>query len=148
MRIYVATSWRNAHYPRVLGLLRNAGHEVHDFRDPAGHFRWDQVSTDWDAWTTPQFAQALEHPTAIRGFQRDERGLACSQLCVLVLPCGRSAHLEAGYAVGSGKKLVIYVPFGVHFEPELMYCWASLIVWQDEMLIAGVRSLEALRGRA
>jgi hypothetical protein len=38
--------------------------------------------------------------------------------CVLVMPCGRSAHLELGYAVGAGKKSIILLSDG---EPELMY---------------------------
>lgn len=38
--------------------------------------------------------------------------------CVLVLPCGRSAHLELGYAIGAGKPTFILLAEG---EPELMY---------------------------
>lgn len=30
--------------------------------------------------------------------------------CVLALPCGRSAHLEAGWMSGAGKKLIVYMP--------------------------------------
>lgn len=39
--------------------------------------------------------------------------------CVLVLPCGRSAHTEAGWFAGRGKKVIAYIPEQV--EPELMY---------------------------
>ena len=39
--------------------------------------------------------------------------------CVLVLPCGRSAHTEAGWMAGRGKKVVVYIP--KMEEPELMY---------------------------
>ena len=38
---------------------------------------------------------------------------------VLVLPCGRSAHTEAGWFAGAGKKVLVYIP--VKQEPELMY---------------------------
>jgi nucleoside 2-deoxyribosyltransferase len=41
---------------------------------------------------------------------------------VLLLPCGRSAHLEAGYFVGSGKPLFVLLADG---EPELMYRMAT-----------------------
>ena len=34
MHIYVASSWRNTYYPDVVAALRNAGHEVYDFRNP------------------------------------------------------------------------------------------------------------------
>ena len=39
--------------------------------------------------------------------------------CVLVLPCGRSAHTEAGWMAGAGKVVVAYIPEMA--EPELMY---------------------------
>ena len=32
--IYVASSWRNGYYPEVVAKLREAGHEVYDFRNP------------------------------------------------------------------------------------------------------------------
>ena len=41
--------------------------------------------------------------------------------CVLCLPCGRSAHLEAGWMKGAGKKVFAFIPHNVHIEPELMY---------------------------
>ena len=38
---------------------------------------------------------------------------------MLVLPCGRSAHTEAGWMAGAGKRVIAYIPEMV--EPELMY---------------------------
>ena len=34
-KIYVASSWRNREQPSVVKALREAGHEVYDFRNPA-----------------------------------------------------------------------------------------------------------------
>ena len=98
MKIYVASSWRNNLQPRVVVALREAGHEVYDFRHPApGNtgFRWSEIAPDWEDWTAEQFREALSHPVAARGFGFDMAALANSDACVLVLPCGRSAHLEA-----------------------------------------------------
>ena len=39
---------------------------------------------------------------------------------VLVLPYGRSVHLEAGYSAGRGKQVIIYL-HPDEFKPELMY---------------------------
>ena len=39
--------------------------------------------------------------------------------CVLVLPCSRSAHTEAGWFAGRGLKTIVYMP--EKQEPELMY---------------------------
>lgn len=33
-KIYVASSWRNEYYPEVVEKLREAGHDVYDFRNP------------------------------------------------------------------------------------------------------------------
>ncbi len=33
-KIYVASSWRNVHYEGVVKALREAGHDVYDFRNP------------------------------------------------------------------------------------------------------------------
>ena len=32
-RIYVASSWRDPYQPEVVAALREAGHEVYDFRN-------------------------------------------------------------------------------------------------------------------
>lgn len=42
-----------------------------------------------------------------------------SVACLLVLPCGRSAHTEAGWMAGMGKRVIVYIP--EMQEPELMY---------------------------
>lgn len=83
-KIYVASSWRNKYQPEVVAALRKAGHEVYDFRNPKynpGGFHWADV--DAMLW---------------------------ADTCVLVLPCGRSAHTEAGWFAGKGLKTIVYMP--------------------------------------
>ena len=41
MHIYVASSWRNTYYPEVVQALRDAGHEVYDFR-MIDHTQWKE----------------------------------------------------------------------------------------------------------
>ena len=121
-RIYVASSWRNQYYPEVVQRLREAGHEVYDFRNPphgGAGFHWTDIDPNAPAWTFAQYAEGLHHPLAERQFQADIDALAWADTCVLVLPCGRSAHTEAGWMAGAGKRVVAYIPEMV--EPELMY---------------------------
>ena len=121
-KIYVASSWRNAVQPEVVQKLREAGHEVYDFRNPPhgrGGFKWASIDPDWENWSTGQYIKGLSHPIAEDGFKSDYDAMLWADTCVLVLPCGRSAHAEAGWMKGAGKKTVIYVP--VAQEPELMY---------------------------
>ena len=118
MKVYVASSWRNLHQPAVVTVLRQAGHEVYDFRDSDG-FHWSDLDQDWKTWSPERFRAVLrQHPVARRGFERDMDALRWCDACVLVQPCGRSAHLELGWAVGQGKRTAILLRDG---EPELMY---------------------------
>lgn len=125
-RIYLASSWRNPHQPEVLAALRAGGHEVYDFRNPApgkNGFSWRdcgaQASID-HAKTIPSYLQAIRSPRAAEGFGFDKAALEWCDTCVLLLPCGRSAHLELGYAAGQGKDTYVLLHED-KFEPELMY---------------------------
>lgn len=129
MKIYVASSWRNDRQPKVVERLRGASgtYEVYDFREPTpgDHgFHWSDIDADWQQWTPLQFREALLHPIAKRGFKSDMRALYAADVVVLVMPCGRSAHLELGFAVGNGADTVILLSDG---EPELMYGMADKI---------------------
>ncbi|MBO7584572.1 MAG: hypothetical protein J6T09_02770 [Bacteroidales bacterium] len=121
-KIYVASSWRNKYYPEVVETLRKAGHLVYDFRNPphgGNGFRWTDIVENAPDWSFEEYAEGLNHPLAQRQFSADLEALEWADMCVLVLPCGRSAHTEAGWMAGRGKKVVVYIP--EMEEPELMY---------------------------
>lgn len=121
MKIYVASSWRNGYQPIVVQFLRNQGHEVYDFRNPpkGTGFDWGDIDENWLSWSTEDFVKALQHPIAADGFDSDFSGMAWADVCVLVLPAGRSANSEAGYMRGAGKPVFVFSPEAC--EPELMY---------------------------
>ena len=123
MNIYVASSWRNDRQPHVVLALRKAGHTVYDFKNPEpgnDGFHWSEIDENWKKWNATQFREGLDHPVACEGFKSDMTALENCQACVLVLPCGRSAHLELGWAVGAGKKTFVLLDEPLS-EPELMY---------------------------
>lgn len=140
--IYVASSWRNAMQPGIVHILRRCGLEVYDFRNPApgNHgFKWSECDPEWKRWSHEGFLQGLQHPVAQAGFGLDFGAMQRSRAGLLCLPCGRSAHLEAGYFVGAGKPLVILLGPDAE-EPELMYKMASLItadVWEAVAFLGG-----------
>ena len=85
-----------------------------------GHgFRWTEIDPDCSEWTFSQYEEGLVHPAAERQFANDLEALEWADTCVLVLPCGRSAHTEAGWCKGRGMKTIVYIP--KMEEPELMY---------------------------
>ena len=126
-RIYVASSWRNAAQPAVVQALRDEGHEVYDFRNLPGRpgFQWSWVDPAWERWTPSRYRAALQHPVAQAGYAADWNGMVWADTGVLLMPCGRSAHIEAGYFVGAGKPL--HILLGKEQEPELMYLMATSI---------------------
>lgn len=135
-RIYVASSWRNQVQPSVVYHLRAAGHEVYDFRNPPNGdrgFSWAEIDEHWQFWRAKDYRKALKHPAAIRGFNNDFNGMLWADTCVLLLPSGRSAHLEAGYMAGQGKRVIVLTGDGE--EPELMALLCTHIcVSFDELL--------------
>ena len=128
MRIYVASSWRNRFQPEIVLALRKLGHEVYDFRRPGlpgGGFNWSKIDEGWRDWSVEEYIESLDHPEAVAGFNRDYEAMQWADVFVLVMPCGRSAHLEAGWAVGRGKPTCILLA-DQSFQPELMYKLACI----------------------
>ena len=131
MKIYVASSWKNAHQQKVVEVLRSAGHEVYDFRKPrAGNdgFSWQQVDPTYQRGLhvpAEHWRRLVDHPVALEGHALDLGAMKWADACVYVLPCGRSASFEAGWFAGQGKKLVVlaFEPT----EPELMFREADIV---------------------
>jgi hypothetical protein len=127
LRVYVASSWRNPRQPELVQMLRLASFEVYDFREPTpgNHgFSWHEIDPAIPrgpadlSLSAEQIVTMLRHPAAEDGFGLDMGALKWCDACVLLLPCGRSAHLEAGWAAGAGKFTVGLLADG---EPDLMW---------------------------
>ncbi|GAA5154688.1 hypothetical protein GCM10023340_38670 [Nocardioides marinquilinus] len=134
--VYVASSWRNPMQPAVCEVLKAADIDHYDFRNPPGGtgFSWREVKTDYDGprigvdgirakgsdWEpVDEYLRMVNHPRAIEGYEADFAAMRRADTFVMVLPCGKSAHLEIGYAIGAGKRTAILLEDPV--EPELMY---------------------------
>lgn len=137
-RIYAASSWRNPHQPAVVERLRSEGHEVYDFRNPFNGrpgFTWSDIDPDWQYWSAARYRELLTtSPIAAAGYVNDLRAMEWANTCVLILPCGRSAHLEAGWFTGRGKRCLILTRDGE--EPELMALLATDICISIDEVVA------------
>jgi hypothetical protein len=147
LRIYVASSWRCQYQPEAVAKLRALGYEVYDFRGSGtgwgevegadGGFHWSEVDPNWQSWPedVPRYLRGLQHPRAIEGFNRDMDALKRADVCLLVNPCGQSAHAELGWASGAGKLTAAWCP--AIREPDLMLKmaghitsdWDSIELW-------------------
>ncbi len=123
MKIYVASSWRNIYQPAVVELCRAAGHEPYDFRTPGpgdNGFGWSEIDPAWKAWDFERYRALLGHPRAAQGFALDMGALKSCDACLLVYPCGKSAHLELGWACGAGKRTALLVPSDIEGDPSFV----------------------------
>lgn len=143
MNIYVASSWRNDLQPSVVRGLRALGHKVYDFKVDSA-FGWHQIDENWKNWTPNEARGMLLHPLSQRGFTSDKAALDQCDVCVLVLPCGRSSHLELGYAIGQGKPGIVFWPSDLHpYDPDLMYLLAQYVVTSSSELFHALEEINA-----
>lgn len=120
--VYVASSWRNTMHDAVCNILKLAGIEHYDFKNPDYGFSWSELMPEFyqnSLMSKNDYLTMLEHPRAGEGFHADLSAMNKADTFVLVLPCGRSSHLELGWAVGQGKRTAILLDDPV--TPELMY---------------------------
>jgi hypothetical protein len=151
MKIYVASSWRNEHQKRVVRLLRMLGHQVYDFREPESGtgFSWEQCGLDPKPleerrrWSAELTRRVLTHPVARAGYASDIGALRSAEAVVYVLPCGKSASWELGYAMGAGKPGFVFQPEDE--EPELMFSECTILGSYKELADNFNSSLQAFQ---
>lgn len=104
--IYLIGSLRNDRVPEVASVLRRDGHEVFDDWYAAG----PEADDYWQKYETGRghtYAQALAGHAAKHVFDFDKHHLDRCDIGVLLMPAGKSGHLELGYMAGIGKKTFV-----------------------------------------
>lgn len=121
--IYVMGSLTSQRPLEVAHALRQNGHDVFDdwkATHPLTDTAWQAYEQD-RGWT---FAEALKRPAAQNVFQFDKRWLDAAAMGVLVLPAGKSGHLELGYLIGCRKPGFILLD-GEPEKFDVMYNFAT-----------------------
>lgn len=123
MRIYLIGSLENPRLPEIGNTLRDDGHTVFDDWFAGG----PDADKEWRKYEEGRgrsFEEALKGEAANNIFQFDYRHLNESDAAVLVLPAGKSGHMELGYMIGSGKWGFILLDDSVPPKWDVMYCFA------------------------
>lgn len=133
MIVYVIGSLRNLAIPDVAQSLRIHGHEVFD--------DWWSSSEDCDDWWQAHerrrgraYKEAIYGYHARHVFEFDKFHLDRAEAGVMVMPAGRSGHLELGYLIGQHKPGFILFDQ----EPErfdIMHLFATAICFSVEELV-------------
>lgn len=136
--IYIIGSLANPQVEEVADRLRGAGLDAFD--------QWKAAGPEADKWWYEyakrrgwRYLDALRSAFVETAFNFDMEHLRKATAVVLVNPCGKSGHLELGWALGQGKPG--YVLFdGEPERPDLMYKMATRIFFNVEDLINELKS--------
>ena len=135
--IYLIGSLRNANIPTIGDELRAAGFEVFDEWHSAGE-RADDAFKDYCDGRGLSYKEALQTYAAKHIFEFDKTHLTRASIVVLVMPAGKSGHLELGWALGQGK--AGYVMFEeIPERYDQMYQFANDIFLSKEEMINELR---------
>lgn len=142
VKVYISASWKQRERVRALAVaLRDAGHEVYDFTDPACR----RAITGRECQEIPpeqfpeQFDPALhvyrEYIAAVpqwrAAVEGNRQALRWCDAVVLLLPAGADSHADWALAVGMGKKTAVVG------EPRAGDRTPSHL-WADALLVADV----------
>jgi hypothetical protein len=102
IHIYLIGALKNPRVPEIAQQLRSRGYEVMDEWHGAG----PEADDLWMAYEQNRgrtYTEALKGRAAQNIFHFDLVHIDLADCVVLVLPAGKSSHLELGYALGNGK---------------------------------------------
>ena len=132
-KVYIGGALANPEIVRLTKLLLDAGYDAFSEWYTPGK-EADVLWRDYEQALGIDYRQALLRPSAQNTFRFDKNNIDDSDVLVMLLPCGKSAHLELGYAIGTGKRGIIYMPE----QPDrwdVMYNFAECVVYNDKELL-------------
>lgn len=100
--LYLIGSLRNKEMPVFADMLRDLGFDVFDDWRAAGP-EADDYWQRYEKGRGHDFVTALDGYAARHVFEYDKTHLDRCDAGLLVLPAGKSGHLELGYLIGRGK---------------------------------------------
>jgi len=103
LKVYLIGSLRNKTVPILAEELRSLGFDVFDDWYAAGE-KADDAWRDYEKARGHTFSEGLKGYAADHVYRFDKRHLKECDIAVLLMPAGKSAHLELGWVIGKGKK--------------------------------------------
>lgn len=132
-RVYIVGSLRNGHVPILANFIRKeAKIEVFDDWYAAG----PEADDYWKKYEQEKglsYRQALQGAAARNVFEFDKRNILASSHVLLVLPAGKSGHLELGWAAGKGKQTAILLDDPDRWD--VMYQFADYVLLNNHEVI-------------
>jgi hypothetical protein len=137
-KIYLIGSLRNSAVPEIAAKLREHDHEVFDDWYSAGPEADDYWMT-YEKNRGHNYKEGLEGYAAKHVFSFDKHHLDRNEIAILLLPAGKSGHLELGYFIGCGKPGYILFNGEMPDRWDVMYQFATGIFYDVNDLIAELK---------
>lgn len=137
--VYLIGSLRNPEIPHIGNLLETLGWEA--FTD--WHSAGERADDSWQEHETIRgrtYAEALKGYHARHVFDFDLYHLNRSSAGLLILPAGKSCHLELGYLKGQGKPV-----YALYLEPPKDGRWDIMMVFCTNVFFSKEEMLQGLK---
>ncbi len=138
-RIYLIGSLKNAEIPKIAVQIRELGYEVFD-----DWFAPGPEADDW--WKKYEGVRGRTYEEALKGFaarhifEFDKSHIDRADVGILILPAGKSGHMELGYMIGKGKPG--YVLMDRPDRWDIMYQFSPHIFFNFEELAGHLKDLK------
>lgn len=123
MRVYIASSWKQAGAVRALaGRLRALGHTCYDFTDPTSRQHPSGPVPERDP--AIPYRDFLSRPAWRAQMHENRMAIQVADLVILLLPAGSDAHADWALAVGADIRTVVVGDPG-YAGPSKVHLWAD-----------------------
>ena len=140
-KVYIIGSLRNPEVSKLAKDIREQFPSVEVFDDwMAAGPEADDFWRDYEKAKGNSLEEALKGYAAQHVFNYDKGHLDTSDVVILMLPAGKSGHLELGYSIGKGKRSAILLDS----QPDrydVMYAFADKVTDSKEALIQWLKEV-------
>lgn len=133
LEVYVIGSLRNKNVPDIARDLRDLGLGVFDDWYSAGP-EADDYLRDYYRERGLSYSEVLNSYSARHIFEFDKKHLDRCDCAVMVMPAGKSGHLELGYVIGRGKPGYILMD-GEPERVDIMHQFATKVFMSKEEML-------------
>lgn len=136
LTVYLIGSLKNPRVPEIAKMIRAEGIDVFDDWYAAG----PEADDYWQRYEKARgksYSEALKGYPAQHVYEYDKFHLDRAHIGVLVMPAGKSGHMELGYLRGQEKPTFILLPEepGPDARWDVMYAFANDVLYDVPELI-------------
>lgn len=145
LKVYLIGSLKNQQYiPELANRISKLGYEAFaDWIAPGPEA--DDFLLTYSKIRGRNYKQTLQSYAAQHVFEFDKYHIDRADIGILVMPAGKSGHLELGYMAGRGKHTVVYFAEGEPSRVDVMYNFSDEVCFTEEELIRHLNQVTVIR---